>query len=294
MDLGQVRECHENNPLWTLTVDGVELRLREGFRARYTFGARLQVLGGKTFEWWVVEELHAPAELAFNGGPLWVAREVTGKECVSAVHARADTSGRIIGRAVGASGAVTGQSTPAQLMKAIERRCEATVGKVKASLTIMGLTHAKIQALMGGIDVTSTDPVAHTNKTIGSRKGGLSELKEGGSQLRQIRRLAGEAFIVAMKSVSPDEPQLVFRELMKSPSFRNTYLQPEWRDGLTPAAIQQQMLETPFLKGMVTVYHELKGYKAKRQHLALFAPHFPDKVRPSSPTAPRTPHAARL
>jgi hypothetical protein len=81
-----------------------------------------------------------------------------------------------------------------------------------------------------------------------------------------------------MESVSPDEPTLVFAELMKSPSFRNTYLPREWRDGLTPAAIQQQMLETPFVTGMVTVYHELSGFRAKRRHLALFAPHFPVKV----------------
>eukprot|EP00966_Prymnesium_polylepis_P145538 3361353-Prymnesium_polylepis.1 len=81
-----------------------------------------------------------------------------------------------------------------------------------------------------------------------------------------------------METVCPDDPVGAFAELMKSPSFRNTYLPKEWRDGLTPAAIRQQMLETPFVAGMVSVYHKLKGWKAKRQHLSLFAPHFPIKM----------------
>jgi hypothetical protein len=49
----------------------------------------------------------------------------------------------------------------------------------------------------------------------------------------------------------------------------------EWRNGLTQKAVQEQMLETPFVKSFVGVYRKLKGYRLKRQHLSLFAPYFP-------------------
>ena len=274
MDVGQVKEHHQADQRWSPTVDGAQLHFREGFRARYTFGPRVQVLGGLTFEWWL-EELNAPAELAHHGGPLWVARAVTGKETTAAIFARADQSARIIGRAIGASGVATGSSTPAQLVRAIERHCGAPVGRLKAALTVVGLTHPKVKTLLALVRPEAEPRSA--NNVIGTHAGGLSKLTQGGSQLRKIRRLAGEAFEQAMESVSPGEPQLVFAELMKSPSFRNTYLPTEWKDGLTPAAIRHQMMETPFIAGMVNVYTELKGWKAKRQHLALFAPYFPVK-----------------
>lgn len=103
LDVGQVQE-QDPDPRWMLNVKGTPLRLRPGLRARYTFGVRSSALGGRTFEWWI-ETLVSDAELNHNGGPLWVAREVTGKAAihVSAVHARSDVGARIIGRAVAAA-----------------------------------------------------------------------------------------------------------------------------------------------------------------------------------------------
>jgi hypothetical protein len=151
---------------------------------------------------------------------------------------------------------------------------------LRDALAFCGFTHPKVLELLAMSEraMSTGAQLPTANNTIGSRKGVLSELMEGGSQLREIRRLAGDAFVAAMESVSPGEPQAVFAELMRAPSFRHTYLPKEWRDGLTTASIQKQMLETPFVAGMVTVYHELRGFRAKRQHLALFAPHFSVKV----------------
>lgn len=53
------------------------------------------------------------------------------------------------------------------------------------------------------------------------------------------------------------------------------WLPEEIRNGLSPKHVQQLLLETPFMKGMVDVYHSLSGWRARRQHLSLVAPHFP-------------------
>lgn len=279
MDLGTQHEPADPSK-WTVEADGHLLQLRLGFRMRRTFGANVVFLGGRTFEWWI-ETLSAPAELAFDGGPLWVAREVTGMAEVATVFAKADVSGRIVGRAIGATGNVTGRSTPALLWRAVERHCGSEERKLSHPLVICGLTHPKVQQLFALAAPTQPPPA---NNSIGTRSGGLSGLKEGGRQLREIRRLAGDAFVQAMESVSPEDPTGVFAQLMKAPSFRNTYLPLEWRDGLTPAAIEKQMVETPFFASMVSVYHELKGFRAKRQHLALVAPFFPVKVASPTPS----------
>jgi len=65
---------------------------------------------------------------------------------------------------------------------------------------------------------------------------------------------------------------------MRRPSFRNRFLPAEWRDGLSKGAIQQQLMDSPFVKGFVDVYHALQGFRAKRQHLSMFAPHFSYKM----------------
>ena len=197
LDVGQVQE-QDPDPRWMLNVKGTPLRLRPGLRARYTFGVRSSALGGRTFEWWI-ETLVSDAELNHNGGPLWVAREVTGKAAihVSAVHARSDVGARIIGRAVAAaSGTFTGPSTPALLWRAIERRCELPVLSVRAELVLCGLTHPKVQQLLA---LASHQFQPNATNAIGTRSGGLSGLKEGGSQLREIRRMAGDAFANAMR-----------------------------------------------------------------------------------------------
>ena len=288
MDVGQPRAENEQvDNRWVLNAEGHALQLRLSFRARYTFGARVTVVGGRTFEWWI-ETLNSH-ELAHNGGPLFVGREVTSKtECLSAVHAKSDASGRILGRAVGASGSATGHSSPALLWAAVATHFELPKSTLKAPLTICGLTHPKLLELLAIVDRACNNNHPN-NSSIGSRSGGLSGLKEGGSRLREIRRLAGEEFALAMERVSPDDPRGAFAELMKSPTFRNEYLPSEWRNGLTFAAIQQQILETPFFSGMVTVYHEIKGWKAKRQCLALVAGYFPVKVAILSPPTPASP-----
>ena len=143
MDLGTQHEPADPSK-WTVEADGHLLQLRLGFRMRRTFGANVVFLGGRTFEWWI-ETLSAPAELAFDGGPLWVAREVTGMAEVATVFAKADVSGRIVGRAIGATGNVTGRSTPALLWRAVERHCGSEERKLSHPLVICGLTHPKVQ-----------------------------------------------------------------------------------------------------------------------------------------------------
>lgn len=47
------------------------------------------------------------------------------------------------------------------------------------------------------------------------------------------------------------------------------------RSGLSASAALDRLLDTPFFSSMAEVYHLLKGFRAKRQHLSLFASHFP-------------------
>jgi hypothetical protein len=44
---------------------------------------------------------------------------------------------------------------------------------------------------------------------------------------------------------------------------------------LTDTAVRAQLLKTKFVNSFVSVYKGLKGFRLKRQHLSLFAPHFP-------------------
>ena len=44
---------------------------------------------------------------------------------------------------------------------------------------------------------------------------------------------------------------------------------------MSAGAMRDKLLRMPFFTAMVEVYHNLKGFRAKRQHLSLFAPHFP-------------------
>ena len=45
------------------------------------------------------------------------------------------------------------------------------------------------------------------------------------------------------------------------------------------AALTDRLLKLPFTKGFADVYHKLHGWRAKRQHLSMFAPHFSYEVR---------------
>jgi hypothetical protein len=51
-----------------------------------------------------------------------------------------------------------------------------------------------------------------------------------------------------------------------------------WRNGMTKQSLQQQLLETPFVQSFVSVYQKLKGFRLRRQHLSMFAAHFPYKT----------------
>ena len=84
-------------------------------------------------------------------------------------------------------------------------------------------------------------------------RGPVEGLKEGGSRLREVGDAAGVAFLEAMESIAPDDPEGAFAQLMKKPSFRNRFLAPEWRDGLSKEAVQEQMLQTPFVAEFVKV-----------------------------------------
>ena len=110
------------------------------------------------------------------------------------------------------------------------------------------------------------------------RSGGLSALQPGAGRLREIADATNTAFVTAMETVLPDDPVGVFQTLMAKPSFRNRFLPKAWRDGLTKKAVQEQLLKSPFVNSFVSVYQTLKGFRRKRQHLSIFAPHFPYKV----------------
>ena len=267
---------------WTLTARGHELQLRLGYCARYTFGARGAAgLGGRTFEI-DIGKLDSVTELHLHGGPLWVAREIMGT--VNDLSQR-----RIVGRASAKSGVHVGDSSPAQLWRAIMTYCEMPKSKPHA-LDLCGLTHPKVVELMALAKAAPPSPAPSHNigcrtppplapsHNVGSRTGGLSKLTEDGSQLRRIGTIAGPAFVAAMESVSPGEPERVFQQLMKRPSFRNRFFTDFQRQIFSPKAVRDRLLEEPFFDGMVCVYHALKGWKAKRRHLSLFAPYFPWSV----------------
>ena len=244
------------------------LRTPLGFRSRYTFGARAAAeLGGRTFEI-EIKKLNCEKELLIDGSPLWVGREITGTVL--------DLSERsIVGRACSKGGMHVGGSSPALLWRAIMEYCRlpnhrSTLGK---ALDLCGLTHPKVLELLALVKAPATP-----SRATGSRSGGLAGLTPTGSQLRHIGALAGDAFIEAMERISPAEPQLVFQQLMKKPSFRDRFLTDFQRQVFSPAALRDRLLEEPFFAGMIHVYHALLGWKAKRQHLALFAPYFPWSV----------------
>ena len=242
------------DPRWQIDRPGggAALHLRDGLRGRRAFAARRgSSMGGRSFEWWV-EQLDARHDPAQHGSPLWVARELNGT--------LATLGQRIIGRWKNPStGLHGGPSSPALLAEAIAAHCTSEV-RING-LVFTGLLHPLIRELL---DVAAeaaglVEPVAPAKpiSNFGARSGGLEGLKEGGSRLRELGDRAGIAFLEAMESVAPGNPEGAFAQLMKKPSFRNRFLAPEWRDGLSKDAVQAQMLRTPFVAEFVQAYPHL-------------------------------------
>ena len=260
------------DPRWQIERPGggQPLRLRNGLRGRRTLTARgSSPMAGRSFEWWV-DVMDARHDAAHHGGPLWVAREL---------GRHSEVGKRIIGRWQGADGRHAGPSSPGLLTKAIAAHCGAEERLLPIPFT--GLIHPAMHELLdaaegaAGLTVPLPPPPM---PSFGARAGGLAKLKPGGSQLHEVGEYAGVAFLEAMESVVPGDPEGVFRELMRRPSFRNQFIPAEWRNGLSKGAIQKQLMDSPFVKGFADVYHALQGFRAKRQHLSMFAPHFPYKV----------------
>ena len=97
--------------------------------------------------------------------------------------------------------------------------------------------HPTVQALLdvaaAPLPQPSLDKIAERAAAIGSRRDGLRGLREGGSQLRLIGQIAGEAFLLAMKAVSRTEPELVFEQLLQRKEFQLTWLPEDLRKGLS-------------------------------------------------------------
>ena len=78
-------------------------------------------------------------------------------------------------------------------------------------------------------------PEAPSQTAFGARQGSIRNLTDGGGHLRRIGQLASAAFVAAMRSVSPHEPEAVFEVLLKRKEFQLTWLPEALRDGLSAA-----------------------------------------------------------
>ena len=246
---------------WRIACPGshgdTQLQVRLGMRGRRTFGPRAEC-AGRTFEWWV-DTLDCPVSPSLHGGPLWLARELTGD--------LRELGAPIIGRARGADRKPTGESGPTLLWSAIAHHCG-----IAARLLYQvhcGFVHPDVQELLGVIAATEA-ALRQAPTPYGTRKE-CSELAKRGGWLRELGQRAGESFLHAMDKLSPGQPEFAFEQLKQRPSWRNRFLpeEPQERDA---------MLATPFVATFVQVYHQLQTWQLKRQHLSMFAPHFAYKV----------------
>ena len=103
-------------------------------------------------------------------------------------------------------------------------------------LPFTGLLHPAMHELLDAAEAGAglVDPAPLP--AFGARAGGLAKLKQGGSQLHAVGELANVAFLEAMESVVPGDPEGVFRELMRRPSFRNRGSAWRWPRGCLSVA----------------------------------------------------------
>ena len=251
---------------WVMPCPGGDptrsLRLRMGLRGRRTLSARSHAsVAGRTFEWWL-EAIDARHEISEHGGPLWVAREVAGE---NALH-------RIVGRAPQSGGGYMGPSSPELLWQAIARHCGPDAPRF-TGVVQTGLIHPGVQALLALVEEEGDGLPSLTG--FGSRSGGVGEL--GRRHLRRVGAEAGVAFIQAMESVCPGAPEVAMAQLLRRRTVQ-ALLPEHVRKALGKHALRDAALKLPFVAGLVKVFHALEGFRARRQHLSLFAPFFPYKV----------------
>jgi hypothetical protein len=224
----------EGDTRWEMPCPRTEgrktLTLRRGFRACRT--VERGALAGRTFEFWV-ETLQAPAKPGLHGGPLWVGREL------KAMGPLRSEGPCIMGRCPGHA------STPNALWAALSAYCGSET-RVGDPLAWCGLLHPSVQALLdvaaAPLPQPSLELIAARAAAIGSHRDGLRGLREGGSQLRWVGQIAGEAFLLAMKAISQTEPELVFEQLLRRKEFQLTWLPEDLRKGLSKASMLVHMV----------------------------------------------------
>ena len=203
------------DPRWQIERPGggPPLRLRAGLRGRRTISARgSSAIAGRSFEWWL-ETIDARHDAAVHGGPCWVAREL---------GRISELGKRIVGRQQVGDGRYAGPSSPGLLTKAIRAHCGAE--QRMNALPFTGLLHPALHELLDAAEAgagLAEPPPRPSLPSYGARAGGLFKLKPGGSQLHEVGEHANVAFLEAMESIVPGDPEGVFRELMRRPSFRN-------------------------------------------------------------------------
>jgi hypothetical protein len=244
--------------------DGSVLHLRVGLRGRRTLSAKSHAsVAGRVLEWWI-EVMECRHDISCHGGPLWVAREL---------NSSMTTLGqRIIGRAALERRGYSGGSSPELLWRAISRYCGPEALRF-TGVACTGLIHPSVQALLLVVEEEGDGIPSLTG--FGSRCGGVGGLKA--RRLREIGAASSVAFVQAMESICPGDPEAAFTQLLKRRSFQK-FLPEHVQKALGKNALRDAALELPFVAGLVEVFHKLEGFRARRQHLSLFAPFFPYSV----------------
>jgi hypothetical protein len=112
------------------------------------------------------------------------------------------------------------------LWKARKAQADERRARERLELQLLEAT-AKSQAQLSEattqIEMLKASSVEHFGvaKPFDLRFGVLAGLQEGGSRLREIGDAADSAFLKAMESIVPGDPEGVFNQLMAKPSFRN-------------------------------------------------------------------------